>query len=129
MRISVILSEDILQPAPDPPSGYGAVVEFRGVVRPDEDGRVITGLNYEAYRGMAEREMERIARELLHRVPCLDVHIAHRVGHIPIGETAILVRATARHRKPALEFVALFMDQLKADVPIWKVGATSVSPE
>ena len=42
----------------------GAVVEFAGVVRGEEDGVPITALDYEAYEAMAPSEMERIVHEL-----------------------------------------------------------------
>ena len=42
----------------DLPTGEtGAWVEFRGIVRADEDGKTISALEYEAYVPMAEAEM------------------------------------------------------------------------
>ena len=98
----------------------GAVVEFAGVVRGDEDGVAITGLDYEAYEMMARSEMERIVREIGDAFPCVSVGVVHRIGHVPVGEASIVVRIEARHRAEAFGMLTEFMDQLKRDVPIWK---------
>lgn len=100
--------------------GCGAVVEFAGIVRAEEGGRKITGLDYEAYEPMARREMERILQELSAAHPCEAVEVRHRVGHVPVGEAAILVRIEARHRVEAFGMLGEFMIRLKRDVPIWK---------
>lgn len=106
-----------------PPAHCGAIAEFRGVVRGEENDRVIKALEYQAYRPMAEREMERLLRELESEFPCEEVGVIHRIGVIPVGETAIYIRVLARHRAEAFGMLASFMDRLKQDVPIWKVRA------
>src|SRR5690348_13615051 len=98
----------------------GAWLEFRGVVRGDENGQPISALEYEAYPGMAEGEMRRILESLAKEFPCLAAKIIHRIGIIPVGETAIYVGIAAEHRGEAIALLAAFMDQLKQDVPIWK---------
>ena len=98
----------------------GAVVEFAGVVRGEEEGAPITTLDYEAYEAMARSEMERIVRELSAQYPCHQVEVTHRIGHVPAGEASILVRIAAKHRAEAFSLLTEFMDRLKRDVPIWK---------
>lgn len=102
--------------------GTGAVVEFAGIVRAEENGQGIAALHYEAYERMARLEMEKILRELEGPFPCRAVWVAHRHGRVPVGEAAILVRIEARHRAEAFGMLAAFMDRLKTDVPIWKVA-------
>ena len=46
-------------------SGCGAKIVFDGIVRPSENGEAIEGLEYQAYRPMAEEQLEIIGRELL----------------------------------------------------------------
>jgi molybdopterin synthase catalytic subunit len=72
---------------------------------------------------MAERQMEKILRELDATRPCLSVRVRHRIGEIPVGETAIWIEATSLHRAEAFSLVSGFMDRLKQDVPIWKMRA------
>jgi molybdopterin synthase catalytic subunit len=102
----------------------GAVVEFAGVVRGEEEGAPITALDYEAYEAMARSEMERIVRELSAQYPCHEVEITHRIGRVTAGEASILVRIAAKHRAEAFGLLTEFMDRLKRDVPIWKKVAS-----
>jgi molybdopterin synthase catalytic subunit len=101
----------------------GAVVRFEGRVRAEENGAVITALDYEAYEPMARRQLEKIAGELEAQHPCLAVRVRHRLGRVPVGEASILIEARAKHRAEAFAFVTEFMDRLKQDVPIWKAVA------
>jgi molybdopterin molybdotransferase len=105
----------------------GAWVEFRGVVRGEENGERIAALEYEAYPDMALREMRRLLAELAAHHPCLAARVIHRVGVIPVGEAAIYVGIMARHRAQGFAMLAGFMDRLKQDVPIWKRRAVAAS--
>jgi molybdopterin molybdotransferase len=100
--------------------GQGAWLEFRGVVRGEENAQAILALEYEAYPEMAVREMRRILESLAVMSDCLAVKIIHRTGVIPVGETAIYAGVASRHRAEAIVLLAGFMDRLKQDVPIWK---------
>lgn len=109
--------------------GAGAVVQFHGIVRPEESGRRITALEYEAYPAMAEAEIRRILGDLATRWPCLAVRVDHRIGVVPVGGVAIAVTVAARHRAGAFGLLAQFMDRLKEDVPIWKRRALVALPD
>ena len=100
--------------------GMGGVVSFVGAVRDHARGRAIRHLEYEAYPAMAEREMERIAVEAERRWPGTRLAIAHREGHLEIGEIAVVVVAAAPHRAEAFEACRFAIDALKQSVPIWK---------
>ncbi len=123
MKISIRISQSAISEgdAPIATDGCGALAEFRGVVRPEEAGAAIAGLDYEAYQPMAEMEMERILRGLTPQFPCEAVTVVHRVGHVPAGETSLLVRVAAKHRAEAFGLLTAFLDRLKEDVPIWKL--------
>ncbi|UCE85386.1 MAG: molybdenum cofactor biosynthesis protein MoaE [Deltaproteobacteria bacterium] len=101
-------------------AGRGGVVTFVGAVRDTARGRSIRHLEYEAYPPMAEREMESIADEAERRWPGARVAIAHRVGHLEVGELAVVVAAAAPHRAEAFEACRYAIDTLKERVPIWK---------
>ncbi len=98
----------------------GAVVEFLGVVRETEGAGKITGLSYDAYEPMAQREFERIFAELSRKHPVERVLVIHRLGGVPVGEPSLLVRVEAKHRGQALAFCGTLIDRMKEDVPIWK---------
>jgi molybdopterin synthase catalytic subunit len=101
-------------------SDAGGLVTFVGTVRDVSRGRSIRYLEYEAYPGMAEREMERIADEAERRWTGVRVAIAHRVGHLEIGALAVVIAAAAPHRAEAFAAARYTIDTLKERVPIWK---------
>jgi molybdopterin synthase catalytic subunit len=122
VHIEIIISEAVIVPpvfAPDP--GVGALAEFTGTVRGDENGKPISALVYEAYPAMAEPVMRRLLTELAATDPCIAVRVQHRTGTIRVGEAAIYIAVRAKHRAPAFALLAGFMDRLKQDVPIWKI--------
>jgi len=98
----------------------GAIATFVGTTRRQSRGRDVVRLEYEAYEGMAEAEMERIANVLRERHDVLDVAIHHRVGPVEIGETSVVIAVSAAHRAAALEACREAIDTLKQTVPLWK---------
>jgi MoaE-MoaD fusion protein len=98
----------------------GAIATFVGTTRARSRGRDVIRLEYEAYEGMAEAEMERIARALRERHEVIDVAIHHRVGPVEIGETSVVIAVSAAHRAAAFEACREAIDTLKQSVPLWK---------
>jgi molybdopterin synthase catalytic subunit len=98
----------------------GAVCTFTGVVRDHADGRRVERLEYEAYGGMAEAELRRIAEETLRRFGATAIAVEHRTGQLGIGEASVVVSVSAPHRAEAFDACRWAMDTLKAEVPIWK---------
>ena len=98
----------------------GGIVIFVGTVRDASRGRPIRHLEYEAYPDMAEREMDKIADEAAAQWPGARVAMAHRTGHLAIGEIAVVIAAAAGHRAEAFAAARFAIDTLKQRVPIWK---------
>jgi molybdopterin synthase catalytic subunit len=98
----------------------GAIATFVGTTRIESRGRIVTRLEYEAYEGMAEQEMGRIAEELLARFDLVKVAITHRIGRVEIGETSVAIAVSAAHRADALAACKDAIDTLKQTVPLWK---------
>ena len=98
----------------------GAIATFVGTTRARSRGRDVVRLEYEAYEGMAESEMERIAGMLQERHDVLAVAIHHRVGRVEIGETSVVIAVSAAHRAAALDACRDAIDTLKQTVPLWK---------
>ena len=98
----------------------GGVVTFTGTVRDHSRGQAIDHLEYEAYEPMAEKEMRRIAAQVVERWPEARIAIAHRVGRLAIGDAAVMIAAAAPHRAEAFEACRFAIDTLKRTVPIWK---------
>ena len=98
----------------------GAIATFSGTTRAHSRGREVVQLEYEAYEGMAEAEMERIATELQGRHSLIAVAIHHRIGVVAIGETSVVIAVSSAHRAAALAACAEAIDTLKGTVPLWK---------
>jgi MoaE-MoaD fusion protein len=98
----------------------GGLVVFSGVVRNHSEDRAVRYLVYEAYREMALAKLEQVQRETLERWPMANVAMAHRLGRMEIGETSVIVAASAPHRAEAFSAGRYAIDRLKEIVPIWK---------
>ena len=100
--------------------GAGAIATFVGITRLHSRGRTVTHLEYDAYPEMAAAEMERIAEAVRARHDVLRVSIAHRTGHVPLGEASVIIAVSAAHRGAAMDACREAIDTLKQTVPIWK---------
>ena len=98
----------------------GAVVAFEGTVRNQTKGRPVLCLDYECYRPMALAMMAKIGHEVAAAHQVTRVALVHRLGRLLIGETSVVIIATAPHRRAAFEAALDGIDRLKKTVPIWK---------
>jgi molybdopterin synthase catalytic subunit len=100
----------------------GAVVVFSGTARDHAPGRPgVEVLEYEAYEEQVEPRLRAIADEARVRWPVLGrIALIHRVGVVPVGESAVVVAVSAPHRDEAFVAARFCIDAVKASVPIWK---------
>jgi molybdopterin synthase catalytic subunit len=98
----------------------GAIALFLGTTRNHHEGREVTRLDYEAYSGMAEKELEGIGQTIRERWEVSKIAIAHRVGRVEIGESSVGIAISSPHRKEAFAACQYAIDTLKKTVPIWK---------
>ncbi|HUP61561.1 MAG TPA: molybdenum cofactor biosynthesis protein MoaE [Thermoanaerobaculia bacterium] len=98
----------------------GAYVLFEGVVRNHHEGKAVESIFYDAYRPMAEKEMEKIAREVEAQFPDVALAVIHRLGHLIVGDTSIAIVAASPHRAEAFAACRMMIDRIKETVPIWK---------
>lgn len=99
----------------------GATVLFVGTVRDMNAGRAVTGMEYAAYRSMAERELGDIAGEAAARFGTMDIVVEHRLGQLALGDASVAVAVAHPHRAPAFDAARYIVEQLKQRVPIWKL--------
>ena len=107
-------------PAREMDLASGAVVDFWGVVRALEEGKEITGIDYEAHLAMAEHQMRQIAESATDKFNLAKVVIRHRIGFVPAGQASVVVRVESARRLSAFGANQWIMDELKRTVPIWK---------
>jgi molybdopterin synthase catalytic subunit len=81
--------------------GAGGIAVFTGTVRDHDHARAV---------------MEKVAADF----PVLGLAAVHRVGDLDIGDIAVVVAASSAHRAEAFAACRRLIDDLKANVPIWK---------
>mgnify|MGYP001797044765 CR=1 FL=1 len=104
------------------------MVDFKGVVRPDEEGKRIRGIEYEAHPTMAAHQLELLGREAVARFGLRLAVIRHRVGFVPVAEASLFVRVAASHRGEAIRAMEWLVNELKKRVPIWKHPQFEMNP-
>lgn len=102
----------------------GAVALFVGVVRdhdPQAAGQVVS-LDYTAHPSASERIGEIVEAVLAASDPEGGAAVAavHRFGHLTVGDNAFVVAVSAPHRQLAFAVCEQVVEQVKAQLPIWK---------
>ncbi|CAM4295529.1 molybdenum cofactor biosynthesis protein MoaE [Nocardiopsis rhodophaea] len=102
----------------------GGTAFFIGTVRDHDHGRGVSALTYSAHPS-AEAEMRRVMEKVVADTsedgrPVWKVAALHRVGELRIGDIAVVVAAAAEHREEAFAACRRLIDDIKAEVPIWK---------
>jgi molybdopterin synthase catalytic subunit len=117
LRDTPLSVDEVLAAVADP--GTGGTAIFIGTVRDEDHSRAVTGLGYTAHPQAADRlhvVMEKVVAEYDVRA----IAAVHRVGDLAIGDLAVVVAAACPHRAQAFEACRMLIDDLKAEVPIWK---------
>ncbi len=99
----------------------GATVLFVGTVREVNEGRSVVGIEYSAYRSMAECEMAEIVGEASQRFGTRNIVLEHRLGILGLGEASVAIAVAHPHRGLAYDASRFIIEQLKLRVPIWKL--------
>ena len=99
----------------------GAVLLFLGAVRQVNDGRGVTGIDYEAYESMAQRELEAIVSEASARFATADIAVQHRLGELGVEDVSVAIAVAHAHRDEAYRASRFVIEELKRRVPIWKL--------
>jgi molybdopterin synthase catalytic subunit len=97
----------------------GGVALFLGVVRDHDRDATVVSLDYTQHP-TAEQVLRRCAERVAADHDVVAVAVEHRVGHLEVGDLAVVVAVAAVHRGPALAACTQLIDTLKAEVPIWK---------
>jgi molybdopterin synthase catalytic subunit len=111
---SQTLVESIVRPSD------GAYVLFEGIVRNHHDGKAVESIFYDAYRPMAEKEIDAIVCDVTLRFADVAVAVVHRLGHLVVGDCSIAIAAASPHRAESFAACREVIDRIKETVPIWK---------
>jgi molybdopterin synthase catalytic subunit len=97
----------------------GGIATFVGVVRERDHGHGVEALDYTSHPS-APQVLREIAERLADGADVIRIAAVHRVGHLEIGDLAVVVAVSAAHRGTAFDVCRELVDTLKATVPIWK---------
>ena len=98
----------------------GAYVLFDGVVRNHHEGHAVESILYEAYRPMAEKEIDKIVTNTRVQFPDVAIAVLHRLGNLRVGDSSIAIVCASPHRAEAFAACRMLIDRIKETVPIWK---------
>jgi molybdopterin synthase catalytic subunit len=79
----------------------------------------VVSLDYTAHPS-AEALLRATVAEVAGRHDLVAVAVEHRIGHLEVGDLAVVVAAGAVHRQAALDATRELIDAVKQTVPIWK---------
>jgi molybdopterin synthase catalytic subunit len=104
-----------------PEPAHGAAVFFFGVVRNENHRRSVTAVSYDAHPRLAQRELERIAGELVATVgPSVKIRVTHRTGRLAVGEASVAIGVSTPHRAEAFAAARAVIEEIKKRLPVWK---------
>ena len=98
---------------------HGAIAQFFGVVRNQNEGLEASAVDYDVYPELALKAMSELCSDICSKYP-VRLLLIHSRGLVSVGEASVVIAASSAHRKDALGAVSDTIDQLKVRVPIWK---------
>ena len=98
----------------------GGICVFIGTVREFTNNEEVVALEFETYKTMALKEMEKIADKALVKWNLNKVVLRHAVGEKGVTDPVVVVGASSAHRDACFEACRFLIDTLKETVPIWK---------
>ncbi len=116
--VATPIDPEILRAAIADPAG-GAVALFVGLVRDHDGGRAVTALTYSAHPSATDR-LHQVLSQHAERTGVLALGVEHRIGDLKVGDVAVVCGVTSAHRDVAFAVCADLIEQVKAEVPIWK---------
>jgi molybdopterin synthase catalytic subunit len=96
----------------------GAVVTFEGIIRDHDHGSGVSALDYEAHPD-AETFLRNVCADVAAETG-LRIAAAHRIGHLVIGDVALIASVASPHRADAFAACSRLVDLIKERTPIWK---------
>jgi molybdopterin synthase catalytic subunit len=99
----------------------GAFCSFEGWVRNHHDGKPVSALEYSAHHALALAQGQAVLRQAAQRFAIINAMCVHRLGFLRVGELAVWVGVSAAHRDAAFTACRFIIDEIKREVPIWKL--------
>ena len=121
IRETPLSVDEVFQAVQDPAAGGTAL--FVGTVRDvdptvDPEAKVVR-LDYSSHPSALDK-LRDVAERVATEPGVIAVAAVHRVGELAVGDLAVVVAAAAGHRTEAFDASRRLIDELKAEVPLWK---------
>lgn len=101
-------------------TSIGAHNIFLGQVRADEiEGKVVTAIEYTAYKDMANAEFHKIREVTFEKFNLTCMHIYHSLGTVKTGEICLFVFVSSPRRKEVFKALEYVVEEIKAKVPVY----------
>jgi len=94
---------------------YGAFITFVGIIRAEDS---IEALSFDIYKPILEKWFQSWEEEARKRGAI--VKMAHAIGDVKVSESSFIAAIASRKRRAALELIDEFVEDFKANAPIWK---------
>ncbi|WP_328327669.1 molybdenum cofactor biosynthesis protein MoaE [Kribbella sp. NBC_00382] len=117
IRETALSSDEVLAAIADPTAGGTAL--FLGTVRNHDHNLSVDELTYEAHPE-ALKHLRVVAERVCENPAVTALAAVHRTGVLAVGDIAVIVAVAAAHRDVAFAACRQLIDELKAEVPIWK---------
>lgn len=98
----------------------GAVALFLGIVRNSNNGRPVSGMEYQGYAQMAREELSAIVAEAAKRAHADHMAAVHRLGALGVGEVSVAIAVSTPHRAEAFDAARHVIEEIKKRLPVWK---------
>lgn len=98
----------------------GASLTFAGIVRAEENSKIIEAIDYEAYQEMAVHQFHKLLDAVEAQWPIESLRLIHRIGSVKVNETSLWIEVVSGHRKEAFAAAQWLIDEMKKTIPIWK---------
>ena len=96
-------------------SNYGAFITFIGTIRAEDN---IEALSFDIYEPILKSWFENWQQKAKERGAI--VKMAHSRGDVPIHTSSYISGVASAKRRVALELIEEFVEDFKANAPIWK---------
>jgi molybdopterin synthase catalytic subunit len=101
-------------------TSIGAHNIFLGQVRADlMDGKVVTAIEYTAYKEMANKKFHEIREATFGKFNLTCMHIYHSLGKVNAGEICLFVFVSSPKRKEVFKALEYVVEEIKAKAPVF----------
>jgi len=96
-------------------SNYGAYIPFVGTIRAEDE---IEALSFDIYEPVLKQWFDTWAKKA--EALGAKVKMAHAIGDVPVHSSSYICAVFSPKRKVALALIDEFVEDFKANAPIWK---------